>query len=232
MERLTAYGLENARLEPWHFGRGWTLEKLTVEMVEPRYLPLIGYADAWSPSTSGEIAAPPLFLGGKTPEQVDGLRSATQGRHRYDRADFDQLRSDGPAPAQRSRLPANVGGVCDQRGPARPNPASQGGRGGRREPRSGSRRSQREGEAGAVLKPSRGEHGTVFVSGRDTGDSAVPSVTLAAEHYNMIARMLQQNIPVELRINVQSKFYDADGAPRTMCSRSCLASTPRCATKW
>src|ERR1700722_19995139 len=38
-ERLASYGLSDARLEPWHFGRGWTLEKLTVEMIEPRYLP-------------------------------------------------------------------------------------------------------------------------------------------------------------------------------------------------
>src|SRR5450755_3159756 len=37
-DRLASYGLENARLEPWHFGRGWTLEHLTVEMIEPRYL--------------------------------------------------------------------------------------------------------------------------------------------------------------------------------------------------
>src|SRR5258708_26905195 len=46
-ERLASYGLENARLEPWTFGRGWTLEKLTIELVEPRYLPPIGYADGW-----------------------------------------------------------------------------------------------------------------------------------------------------------------------------------------
>src|SRR5258708_34479155 len=54
-DRLQSYGLTNVHLEPWQFGRGWTLEKLTVEMVEPRYLPLIGYADGWSASTSGEI---------------------------------------------------------------------------------------------------------------------------------------------------------------------------------
>jgi hypothetical protein len=58
-DRLASYGLTNARLEPWHFGRGWTLEKLTVEMVEPRYLPLIGYADGWSSSTTGEIVGAP-----------------------------------------------------------------------------------------------------------------------------------------------------------------------------
>ena len=62
-----------------------------------------------------------------------------------------------------------------------------------------------------MLRPSVGEHGTVFVTGRDNGPGAVPSVTLSAEHYNMIVRMMQEHIPVKLRVNVQSKFYDADG---------------------
>jgi hypothetical protein len=51
----------------------------------------------------------------------------------------------------------------------------------------------REAGAGVILKPSLGEHGTVFVTGRDGGPGAVPSVTLSAEHYNMIACMLEQN---------------------------------------
>src|SRR4029077_16894333 len=65
--------------------------------------------------------------------------------------------------------------------------------------------------AGVILKPSVGEHGTVFVTGRDGGPCAVPSVTLSAEHYNMIARYLDQKIAVKLRVNVQTRFYDADG---------------------
>src|SRR5438034_8079322 len=56
-DRLASYGLTNAHLEPWPFGRGWELKKLTVEMAEPRYLPLIAYADGWSASTNGEIVA-------------------------------------------------------------------------------------------------------------------------------------------------------------------------------
>ena len=36
--------------------------------------------------------------------------------------------------------------------------------------------------------------------------AAVPSVTLSGEHYNMVARYLQQNIPVKLRVNVQATF--------------------------
>jgi len=39
VERLKAWGLDNPRLEPFQFGRGWSLEKLTVEMTAPRYMP-------------------------------------------------------------------------------------------------------------------------------------------------------------------------------------------------
>src|SRR5260370_1297261 len=78
-ERLQAFGLENARLEAWQFGRGWTQEKLTIEMVEPRYLPLIGYPDGWTPSTAGEIVAAPVFVGGKTPEAVEGMKASLKG---------------------------------------------------------------------------------------------------------------------------------------------------------
>ena len=46
IERFEAWGLANARLEPFEFGRGWTLDALTVEMIAPRYMPLIGYAEA------------------------------------------------------------------------------------------------------------------------------------------------------------------------------------------
>src|SRR6185369_4106554 len=124
-DRLAAYGLANARLEPWKFGRGWTLEKLTIEMVEPRYLPLLGYADGWSASMSGEIVGAPAYA-----------TSAGRGR--------------GPAPVGETPQQRN------QRVTAAMKAAG----------------------AAVILKPSTGEHGTVFVTGRDEGPGAVPSVTL------------------------------------------------------
>ncbi len=55
-DRLTEWGLANARLEPFQFGRGWSLEKISVEMTSPRYMPLIAYADAWTPSIAGTLS--------------------------------------------------------------------------------------------------------------------------------------------------------------------------------
>ncbi len=205
-DRLASYGLENARLEPWHFGRGWTLEKLTVEMIEPRYLPLIGYADAWSPSTAGEIVAAPVFLGGKSAEQVGALRPQLKGAIVMTAPILTNfVRTDRPQPSDPAYQPMSLAYATSvgQRSGA----AGRGRAGGAQQ----IAQTVRDAGAGVLLKPSRGEHGTVFVSGRDAGDAAVPSVTLAAEHYNMIALMLQQNVPVKLRINLQSKFYDSEG---------------------
>ena len=193
--RLEGYGLSDARLEAWHFGRGWTMEKLTVEMIEPRYLPLIGYADAWSPSTAGEITGAPVWI--RTPEERAGLKGAIVMTEPI-MTNF--VRKDRPQPSDPDYVPMSAAYAT-----------SVGARAGGR-PTAAQRIAQiaRNGGAGVILKPSRGEHGTVFVSGRDGGEGAVPTVTLSAEHYNMIAHMIEQNVPVKLRVNVQTKFYDSD----------------------
>jgi hypothetical protein len=52
-DRMVEWGMSNVAVESWPFGRGWTLEKLTLEMTAPRYFPLEGYPEAWTPSTAG-----------------------------------------------------------------------------------------------------------------------------------------------------------------------------------
>jgi carboxypeptidase Q len=205
-DRLASYGLSNVHIEPWKFGRGWTMEKLTLEMVEPRYLPLIGYPDGWSAATSGEIVAAPVFLGAKAPEDVDVMKAQLKGAVVMSQPILSNfVRKDRPNPADESYQP-NAAAYATSVGNA--------GRGAN--PNSPQARAQRltqslrEAGAAVILKPSVGEHGTVFVTGRDGGPGAVPSVTISAEQYNMIARLLEKNIPVKLRVNVQTRFYDAD----------------------
>src|SRR4249920_2199749 len=35
-ETLKAFGMTDVKAEQWQFGRGWTLEKVSIEMIEPR----------------------------------------------------------------------------------------------------------------------------------------------------------------------------------------------------
>jgi hypothetical protein len=204
---LASYGLANVHVEPWQFGRGWSLDKLTVELTAPRYLPLIGYADGWSAATAGDVVGSPLFIGGKTPEDVEAMRAQLKGAIVMTQPILTNfVRKDRPQPSDPSYEPMSAAyatSVGRAGGPGRgsgPTPAQR------------IAQTLREAGAGVILKPSIGEHGTVFVTGRDGGPGAVPSVTLAAEHYNMIARMLEHPpTPVQLRVNVQATFFDGDG---------------------
>ena len=114
-DRMREYGLADARLEPFPFGRGWVLDRLVIEMVEPRYMPLIGYAEAWSPSTKGEIVATPIFLGGRSAAEVaahEGSRQS-QRRDRHDRA-ADTVHARGSAAAD--RCPTRRSGSASRHG--------------------------------------------------------------------------------------------------------------------
>ena len=204
--RLASYGLSNARLEPWTFGRGWELKKLTVEMIEPRYLPLIAYADGWSTSTNGEIAAAPISVAGKSPEEIASMASLKGAIVLTQPMMTSFIRKDRPQPSDERYEPMSAA-YATSVGARRPAPGEE----------TPQQRAQRmtaalkTAGAGVLLKPSAGEHGTVFVTGRDGGPGAVPSVTISGEQYNMIVRYLQRNIAVKLRVDVQSQFYDEDG---------------------
>ena len=45
-DQFAEFGLSNPRLEPFAFAHGWSLEKISVEMTQPRYMPLVAYAEA------------------------------------------------------------------------------------------------------------------------------------------------------------------------------------------
>src|SRR5689334_14972132 len=73
-DRFSEWGLTNARLEPFEFGRGWSLEKLSIEMTTPRYMPLTGYAEAWTPSISGgAVSGRVVYLGEATAAEIEAM---------------------------------------------------------------------------------------------------------------------------------------------------------------
>jgi hypothetical protein len=190
-EKLKALGLANVHTDPFEFGRGWTLEKFSVEMVEPRYMPMIGYPKGWSPSTSGVLTAAPVWLPNPTKEQLAAKAGQLRGAIVM------------TSPVQeyfiRADRPPASGDLRSDRPPSRPNlPAAD-----------LLAALKREG-VGVTLEPNIGEHGTIFVTGRDAGENAVPAVVLASEHYNVVARLLERGVPVRLAVNVQGRFDDAD----------------------
>ena len=198
VETLEGWGASDVHLEAWDFGRGWTLEGLTLEMTSPRYFPLVGYPDAWSPSTAGVLSGTPVYVGDKTLEGLEGLRPQLKGAIVLTTPPQTQfITEDRPQPAEaeegvRSGAPPSY----RARGPVSSREMSA---------------FLQEAGAGVALRPNMGQHGTIFVTGnRNTPDDAVPSVVLAAEHYNTLVRMTQGGLRPELRIEIRSRYHDQD----------------------
>jgi hypothetical protein len=227
-DTMTKWGLTNVHLEAWQFGRGWTLEKLTVEMVEPRYMPLVGYPEAWTPSTNGEMVVPALSTAGKSAEEIDQMPIAgaaifqsppvtnfivTDRQQPALLPDDAQFQTGAPTTGGGNRQ----GGAAGQRGGATGAAATGAAAAGRATAAGGAAGGGRGtastalAKAAVLIKPSRGNYGTVFVqAGRNNPPATTPAIVLMGEHYNMVARLLEHHVPVKLRVNVQSRFLETD----------------------
>ncbi len=215
---LEGWGMSNARLEPFDFGRGWTLEKFTLEMIEPRYMPLTGFPEAFTASTAGEIEVPVVVTAGETADAVEAMGERIRGAAVMTQGLVESfIRTDRVQPTE---VPEATG-VTEGRGGARGGQAAARGRGGARGagrggPSSGPSQQQRiaavlrTAPAAVELRASRGEHGTLFVqAGRgEDPENPVTRVVLIGEHYNMVQRLATAGVPVTLRINVQGRFHD------------------------
>ena len=164
-DRFREWGLANARLEPFEFGRGWTLEKLAAEMTMPRYMPLLAYAEAWSPATLGAVTGTPIYVGDSTVEEIDRLGARLRGAIVLaNRPQSEFLRAD--------RMEPSLGSPVKTGNPPYPDASSA-------TPTAQLLERLRAHKAGAVLRPGAMEHGTVRVQGnRATAADAVPTVVL------------------------------------------------------
>jgi carboxypeptidase Q len=193
VDQLKEWGLADARLEPFEFGRGWTLEKLTAEMTSPRYAPLLAYAEAWSPATAGMVSGTPIYVGELSADEIDRLGARLRGAIvlAY-RPQTEFLRAD--------RMEPSVGSPVRTGNPPYPDASSA-------TPAAALLARLRAHGAAVVLRPGAMEHGTVRVQGnRATAPDAVPTAVLAAEQYNMLVRLAQMNRPLQVRVDIGARF--------------------------
>lgn len=197
-DRFMEWGLANVHLEPFEFGRGWSLEKISVEMTAPRYMPLTAYAEAWTPSMRGVVSGRAVYVGDKTAAQVEAMASQLRGAivlTHLPQADF--VDADRPQPGLNDR-PVATGNPA--------NPTA----------RSATAANellpvlQRAGAA-VALRPSAYRDGTVGVVGnRNTSSDAVPSIIVSGEQYNMLARLAASTGGVELRVELRTRYQEED----------------------
>lgn len=231
ISRLQEWGLQNAHLEAWGpFGRGWSLEGFTANMTAPAFSSLIAYPKAWSPGTNGTVRGEVVFMDVKTEADLAKYKGGLKGKivllypertvepsfmpqpARTTDEDLLKLSNAKPAastgesqrfqmsPQLRARLELNYKKwqmIYSE------NPA-------------------------VVLEPGFGDGGTVYVTVASMPSppdlpseqrphpwnlnkpKVIPQVVVAAEHYNRLIRLVRRGIPVQLEVNINSRFYDQD----------------------
>jgi len=79
-DRLAGWGLTHAALESYgSIGRGWTLERFSIEMTEPQYMRITGYPRAWSPPIAPTLAGTPIVVEVKSKDDFDKYRGKLRG---------------------------------------------------------------------------------------------------------------------------------------------------------
>ena len=212
-DQLTSFGLVNAHLEPWSpFGRGWANEYINVRMVSPDIAPIIAYAKAWTPGTSGAVKGHVVRVNIRTPQDEERYRGKLAGKivlvgddpevkpsveplsERYNQKSLEEIEQ-YEIPGERNearfaefrrrfRFLQQVSKFFDEE------------------------------KVLAVIDHSRGAlgGGTVFVqqggSYKEGQTVGTPQITIAQEHWDRIARLLAEKKEVELEVNVKNNFYD------------------------
>ena len=214
-DQLTAMGLSNAHLEPWGpFGRGWANQYVNARMMAPDITPLIVYAKAWTPGTSGVVTGKCVRANIEKKEDFEKYRGKLAGAivifgpdaevKTISEAPFKRLTDDDLAKLADYEIPG-------ERPPFRFAEFLR-----RRQFMKDLNQFFADEKVLAVIDHSRGTAGggTVFVQqggSYRTGETATtPQLTMASEQWNRIARLLDQKKEVTLEVNVTNTFYDDD----------------------
>ncbi|MGB6033487.1 MAG: M20/M25/M40 family metallo-hydrolase, partial [Bacteroidota bacterium] len=230
METLREWGLENVHREQWTpLGRGWTLERYTAHVTTPTPFPLISYPKAWSPGTPGTVSGELIYLDARTDSALESYEGRLAGKfvllsepvnvkppfeplatREVDSSLLAYANAD-PDLEPRSRRPSRFSGWV-----------------GRRMMQRKKLQLCRDEGAAGLLTVSRRDGGNVMVQSATIPDhpdtpytsrrqafetdpeSTLPQVTVAAEHYNRLVRLLQKGENPRLEMSLEVAWTEPD----------------------
>ena len=209
--KLEEWGLENGHLEEWGpFGRGWSFSRSAVHMLQPRQTPLMALPKAWTPGTNGPVRGQAIQVKIESEDDLDQYRGGLQGKVLFM---SDEREIKPPELAEFARLsPEDLQEMEEFNFPS--------GRVGKwlKEARKHLKLRRALNEflvkegAIAVADISSRDGGTLRLGSagsREPDESVgVPSFVLAAEHYNWISRLLEEDQEVEIELDIEARFYD------------------------
>ncbi len=212
-QRLESWGLVNAHLEGWTFGRGWSLERAVVQMIKPAPATLVAVPRAFTPGTDGPRRGRVVKVKIESEADAEKYRGQLAGRILLLGEPRDTANPEKPQFTRYSDQELDGLAHFDVE-PARRGPLD-------RETITRRMRLQRvlrpffvAEKALATIEVSPADAGVVvvgrggsWVKGEDPG---VPALVMAAEQYNRLARLVDRDVDVELELDIRSHFQDDD----------------------
>ena len=229
LDRVRGWGLANAHTEAWGpFGRGWSLEGFTANIVTPSFSSLIAYPKAWSPGTNGTVRGEVIFLDVKTPADLAKYKGKLAGKIVL----LTPARQVEPhfAPLATRTTDEELLKLANAKSPTNDSQRFQMNPELRARVKLNYQKWQMlyAENASVVLEPGAGDGGVVYVTRASMPSpvdmppeqrpqpwtlnkpKVIPQVVVAAEQYNRIIRVLGRGVPVQLEVNINARFYDDD----------------------
>jgi carboxypeptidase Q len=232
-DRLTEWGLENARLEAWGpFGRGWTLRRFSAEVTAPQSFPLLGYPRAWSPGLAAPLQSEVVLVEADNDEQLQRYKGQLRGKIVLAGALRElKPRFEPPATRLSDRQLLDLANAADpalaaRRPPEQPTPEQI------ERLRFNERRNRfffDEGVGLLVGSSPAGDGGMLqfvqsaavpYPPGTPPGQrpgpwdakapQPVPQVVISNDHYNRLVRMFRQGERPVMSVNLQVEFDESD----------------------
>ena len=220
-DQLAKWGLINSVLDPWgDFGKSWELQKSYVAMTAPWYKSLEAYPKVWTSGTNGSQNAEVMLITAKDSAGLDAYRGKLTGKILImDKNDSYKLSFKPDATRYEDEKLDSMADIKMQ-------PADTAAQRRNRGQNTNQNRNQQsllnvlkslattEGAIAIFTSSPRNHDGTIFVQQagpyKITDPANFLDIALQWEDYMTMVRLLKNNIPVKLDVDVQSKFYDTD----------------------
>jgi carboxypeptidase Q len=212
-QQFESWGLVNAHLEGYPFGRGWSYTAVQTRMTSPRTVPLLALPKAWSPGTSGPVRGEVMRVDIKSEKDFDSYKGKLAGKVLL--VEEAEKFEEPDTPAFERFSTAELEKLGEFRIPNEDSRAERRRKGIERyQFRKALNEFLVQEKALATLEPSGLTNGIVrvssggsYVPGENVG---IPALVMAAEHYNQILRLLDDGEKVEIEVDVTARYHDGD----------------------
>ena len=211
--KFAEWGLKSW-LEDFEFGRSWAVERAQVRILEPFDQPLEALPEAWSPGTDGAVRGMAVRATLESQEDLETWQGKLAGAivlldeattvNQVDAGLFERWDEAGLEELVQYDIPDGRSGEWRQRMLKRYTFRKQ-----------LSAFLQEEGVI-ATLEPSSRDNGIVRVTGNSSNregelPTGVPALVMATEQYNLLVRLLDNDVEPELEIDVAVRWFEDDG---------------------